>query len=103
MNDLSNDQLAELFLTSKQEEKAAKEAVSKYQKELASRLGDGDRVTAFGQPHVWVERVDRSIPYKKVLDWLHARVDPSVMVLIEEGQDILAGSRTTRTLKVVKG
>lgn len=102
MNELSNEQLAELFLTAKEEKRAAEESVSRYQKELAGRLGAGDRVEAFGQLYTWVERVDRSIPYKKVLDWLHARVDPSVMVLIEEGQVLLSGSRTTRTLKAVK-
>lgn len=103
MNDLSNEDLGAQYLEAKVKAKEAAEAVKTLEKELDDRLGDGDEITVNGTLHRWTVSVGKSVSYKKVLDWLHSKVQPDVQVLIEEGQEMTdhVGSRTTKSLKPV--
>ena len=99
----TTEDLAASYLDKKAEAKTVAEEVKRLEKALDSRLADGDEVSVRGVAHRWTVSVGKSVSYKKVLDWLHGKVQPDVQTLIEEGQELPAhnGSRTTKSLKPV--
>lgn len=103
MNDLSTEEVAAVFLEAKKAEKEATEKAKLYQAELDRRLSDGDELTLTGLRYRWSVSVGKSVPYKKVLDWLFPQLGADLQVMVEEQQVNLSSDRTTKTLRPIKG